>query len=175
MKVQSSETTYKAKYFQIKKKTFERNGKTFTKDFIERNPVVMIIPYTTDGQIYLESQYRDAHARTGIEVIAGNMEAPFDPLENAKRELKEEAGLTAAKWKLIAQWEISPNMKAPLYIYAATDLTEGEQELDIDEEIDIVKMPIEEAIKRVMDGTMDIAVEITPLLFFEKLWKEGKL
>lgn len=175
MKILSTEVTYTAKYFKINRKTLERNGKTFTKDFIERVPVVMIIPYTADGQVYLESQYRDAHKRKCIEVIAGHMEEPFDPLENAKRELEEETGLTAKKWKLIAQWEQTPNMNAPLYIFAATDLTHGEQRLDADEEIEVVKMPVAEAVQQIVDGTMDIALEIAPLLFFEKLWKEGEI
>lgn len=175
MKILKTEVVYTAKYFKINKRTIERDGNTYTKDFIERNPVVMIIPYTADGHIYLESQYRDALQTTCIEVVAGNMEAPFDPLENAKRELLEETGLTAKTWKLIGTWELSPNMISPLYIFTATDLTEGEQVLDSDEEIEVIKLPLEKILKKIQNGEINISSQIAVLLYFIDMWKDKKI
>ncbi|MGH9856848.1 MAG: hypothetical protein ACRD4B_03290, partial [Acidobacteriota bacterium] len=81
MKIQKQEIVYQSKYFRIRQATFERHGKTFTKDFFEKNATVLVIPYTSTGQIYLESQYRDAFEREILEIVAGTVEAGGDPLE----------------------------------------------------------------------------------------------
>lgn len=175
MKIQKTEEVYQAKYFSVERNTIERNGHIFIKDFIVRNPVVMIIPYTVDGYLYIESQYRDALQRTCLEVVAGNIEGNTDPLENAKRELREETGLTAKTWKLIATWELSPNMRSPQYIFAATGLTQGESALEIDEAIETIKLSFEDVEQKIDTGEIAIASHVGVLLFFLRLWKEGKL
>src|SRR5579863_6374429 len=129
MKILSSKTVFTSKYFKVNQKIIERNGKTFTKDFIEKNPTVLVIPYTSTNEIYIESQFRASLERIVLEVVAGNIETGDDPLESAKRELKEEAGLTAKKWKKIAEWNLSANMYSKIHVFAATDLEEGEQKL----------------------------------------------
>ena len=55
----SDKVVYQAKYFRVKKMELERNGKKFTKEYIERAPSVFIIPYTSSNEIYLEYQYRE--------------------------------------------------------------------------------------------------------------------
>src|SRR6266404_8746285 len=141
MKILSTKTVYTSKYFKIAQKVVENNGKIFTKDFIEKNPVVLIIPHIED-EVYIESQFRSALGKKVLELVAGNMEANEDPLEAAKRELLEEAGLTAKKWKKLHVWNLSANTTAVIHLFAATELEQGEQNLDFDEEIEIMKMPI---------------------------------
>lgn len=175
MKVLSTQTVYTSKYFKINKNVLERNGKTFTKDFIERNPVVIIIPYTANYEIYMESQFRDALNATSLEIVAGTIEEGGDSLETAKRELHEEAGLTAKTWKKIAEWDLSVNMNAKIHFFTATDLEEGEQHLDFDEEITIIKMPLEKVMEKIASGEIIGASHIAALLLFDRLRKEGKL
>jgi ADP-ribose pyrophosphatase len=175
MKILSTKTIFTSKYFKINQKVIERNGKTFTKDFIERNPVVMIIPYTKDNEVYIESQFRDALNRMSFELVAGNIEGSDDPLESAKRELKEEAGLSAKTWKKLYEWDLSASMNAKIHLFAATDLEESEQHLDADEEITVLKMPLVDALKKVEDGEMVTASHLAALLLFDRLRKEGKL
>jgi ADP-ribose pyrophosphatase len=171
----SSKTVYQAKYFHITQKQIERNGKTFTKDFIERNPSVLVLPINDQEEFYLESQFRDAFGKTLLEVVSGNMEHEGNPLETAKRELLEEAGLTAAIWEQIAKWELSVNMNAPLYIFAAKGITEGKQQLDNDEVIDIIKMPFEEAVQKAVSGEILASAHIAAILLYDKLKNEGKV
>ena len=142
MKILSEEIIYTARYFKIFKRTFERSGKTFTKEFIERSEVVLIIPYTQNDEIYIESQYRDALGERLLEVVAGQIEVGDEPLETAKKELKEEAGLTARTWHKLGVWNLSVNMKAKIHVFAATDLEEGERALEEDEDIDILKLSL---------------------------------
>jgi ADP-ribose diphosphatase len=174
-KILSSKTVFTSKFFKVINKNIERNGKRFSKDLIEKNPIVLIIPYTADNEIYIESQYRDAFGGLSLEVVAGTIENNDDPLDTAKRELEEEAGLSAKSWKKIAQWQISSNMNAVAHFFIATDLKEGKQHLDEDEEITILKLPFEEVLKKVENGEMKVAYHIAALLLFDRLRKEGKI
>lgn len=171
----SDTTVFQAKYFRVRKIDIERNGKQFTKDFIERAPVVFILPYTKDGEVYIEYQYRDVFRKWIYEMISGTMEEGDDPLEAAKRELSEETGLTAKKWQKIAMWDLSVNMFAKIHVYAVTDLQEGEPHLDEDEAIKTIKMPLEKALEKIDSGEISAASHIAVLLLFAKLRKEGKL
>ncbi len=175
MKILSTKTVYISKYFKIAQKVVENNGKKFTKDFIEKSPVVLIIPYTEKDEVYIESQFRSALGKKVLELVAGNMEANEDPLEAAKRELLEEAGLTAKKWKKLHVWNLSANITAVIHLFAATDLEIGEQNLDFDEEIEIMKMPIKKALEKIENGEIIISSQIAALLLFDRLRKEGKL
>ncbi len=175
MKVLSSKTVYSSKYFRIQQEQIERDGRTFTKDFIERNAVTIIIPYTADNEIYMESQFRDALGERSLEIVAGHVEEGEEPLETAKKELKEEAGLTAKTWHTLGLWDLNINMRAKVHVYAATDLTEGETALEEDEDITIVKMPLDEVIKKVEEGKVRAASHIAALLLFKKMREEGKL
>lgn len=175
MKVVSTKTVFTSKYFKINQSIIERTGKTFTKDFIEKNPCVMVIPYTEKNEIYVTSQFRDSLNQVTLELVAGNIEKNDDPLESAKRELKEEAGLIARTWKKLYEWELVGSMKAKFYVFAATDLEEGEQQLDFDEEITIMKLPLEKILQKIENAEINIASHIAGLLLFDRLRKEGKL
>ncbi len=174
MSVLSTKTVYTAKYFKVVQKEVKRNGKIFTKDFVERTPTVFIIPYTKD-EIYIESQYRDAFEKKFLEVVAGKIEGDDDPLETAKRELLEEAGLVAKKWVKIAEWELSANMQSKVLVFVATELEEHKQQLDLDEEIEIIKLPIHKVLQKIDEGEIKISTSIAALLLFDRLKKEGKL
>ncbi|MGI8419947.1 MAG: NUDIX domain-containing protein [Candidatus Levyibacteriota bacterium] len=175
MKVISKQEVYKAKYFRITKVELEKNGKKFTKEFIERNSTVFILPIAADGTLHMISQHRDAFNKTLLEVVAGTMEEGADPLETAKRELSEETGLTAKNWKQIAQWELSVNMNSPMYVFVATDLKEGEAHLDEDEEITNVTLSLDEAIKKVVSGEIIASSHVACLLLYRMLREEGML
>lgn len=174
MKILSTNIIFASKYFKVNQKRIERHGKTFTKDFIERNPTVLILPYTAND-IYIESQYRDAFGHTSLEVVGGTIEEGDDPLVTAQRELREETGLVAKTWKKLYEWNLSANMLAKIYIFAATDLVEGEQHLDSDEEITLLKLPVVEVIKKIEDGEITVTSHIAALLLFDRLQKGGKL
>jgi ADP-ribose pyrophosphatase len=173
-KVISSKNVFSSKNFTVLQKVIERNNKTFTKDIIERKSNVLIIPYT-ENEMYIEEQYRDALEKVTLEIVQGTIETDEDLLESAKRELHEETGLTAKKWTKIADWDLSAIMKMKLHVFAATDLEEGKQQLDFDEEIKITKLPIEEVINKIEKGEIITASHIAAILLFDRLRKEGKL
>ena len=113
--------------------------------------------------------------KVALEVVAGTIEDNGNPLETAKRELKEETGLTAKNWKFLGKIHMSANMSAVAHIFIARELTQGKPQLDDDEEISVVKMPFEEAVEKVISGEIDIASNIAAILLFDKLRKESKI
>ncbi|HWY79883.1 MAG TPA: NUDIX hydrolase [Candidatus Sulfotelmatobacter sp.] len=175
MKILSIKTVFTSKYFRIKHIDIDRNGKHFSKDFVDRDPVVFVIPYTASNEIYLESQYRDALQEMTLEVVAGSIEDTEDPLTAAMRELKEETGFIAKKWDKIAEWNTSSNTVAKMHLFAATDLEKGKKNLDDDEEISLIKLPLETILEKIENGELTIATHIAALAIFDRFRKEGKL
>jgi 8-oxo-dGTP pyrophosphatase MutT (NUDIX family) len=170
-KILSRKTTFKSKYFYIDKVNLDIKGNKITKDIIIKNPSVFILPLTKDNQIYLVKQYRDALQSESLEVIAGNAEksTETDMLRNAKRELKEETGLTAKKWKKIATLNFAANMTAYAHIYLAQDLKTGTATPDPDEEIQTLKMPLSETVAKIIKGEIVNSPSISALLLLDKL------
>ncbi len=173
-KILSRETAFKSKYFQVDKVTIERGGRKFTKDILSRTPTVIILPVNSKDEIYLVSQYRDSMQERLLEVVAGHMEKGELPLEAAKKELHEETGLTAKTWKQLSTFYVSANMDAIVHIFYATDLTEGKQDLDEDEDIEIVKIPFVKALEKIDTGGIRVSSNIASLLLLDRWRKEAE-
>ena len=174
-KILSKKTVYQSKYFQVNQVAIEREGKQFTKDIIERRSSVMILPLTENNEIYILSQYRDALQKVILELIAGNMDTISSPLANAKRELQEEGGFIAKTWKQLATFHMSANLVGELHVFVATDLEQAEKNPDEDEAIEVIKMPLQEALEKVEQGEIRVSSNVASLLLLDKLQKEGKI
>ena len=89
----------------------------------------------------------------------------IDPLISAKRELKEETGLTANNWQELMQLHTSNSVTDERgFIYVARDLIEGETEFEETEELLIQKLSLEEAVERALSGEITDAVSVAGLL-----------
>ena len=89
----------------------------------------------------------------------------IDPLISAQRELKEETGLTANSWQELMSLHTSNSITDERgIIYLARDLIEGETEFEETEDIQIIKLPLEEAIERVLQGEITDAISVAGLL-----------
>jgi len=174
-KILSTKTVYQSRTFKVDTVEIERNGKVFTKDIITRSPHVMILPLTKENELYMIREYRDVYQKTLLEVVAGYIEDNEDPLVGAKRELQEETGLTANNWKQLTTIHTSANMNSTIHVFLAKDLTEGPSHQEEDEDIALIKMPFEEAVKKVFDGEIFISAYISSILLLDKLMKEGKV
>lgn len=119
---------------------------------------------TPQNEIYLASQYRHALEKQSLELIAGTLDDGEYPIRAAKRELHEEAGISAKNWQHIAHWHMSSNMGALIDVYLATDLTIGQPHQDDEENIKIIKLPFNEAVTKVLSGEIDIAPHAAAIL-----------
>jgi ADP-ribose pyrophosphatase len=174
-KIISSEEVFRSRNFRIEKRVIERKGKQITKDFIISSPTVFILPVTKNKEIYLENQSRDAYEKRMLEVVAGHAEPGEDFLDAAKRELREEAGITAENWYKMALLHPSANIKADIHIFACWDLKIGEAHLDEDEDIEIVKMPLSEALEKAYRGELEIGTHHAALYMLDRLIREKKI
>lgn len=130
------------------------DGGTAEREIIRHIGAVCIVPVTDDGKIILEKQYRYAIGQVIIEIPAGKLDrADEDPLEAAKRELKEETGYTARNWKKLGIfYPAAAYSDERITMFLATGLEKGERKLDRDEFLDYFEMPLKEAYERVMSG-----------------------
>ena len=89
----------------------------------------------------------------------------INPLESAKRELKEETGLIADDWRELMKLHTSNSITDERgLIYVARSLTQGETEFEETEDLLIQKLPLEEAIERVLNGEITDAISVAGLL-----------
>src|SRR5215471_6206119 len=114
-----------------------------------------------DGTVALVRQWRYPLGRYSLEISAGRIERGQSPQETAERELEEELGLRSGKLEKIAEFNVAPGYcEERIYVYLATELQTSAQNLDEDEEIDLVRMPLSEALERVRSGDIDDAKSI---------------
>lgn len=130
------------------------NGEHSTREYIKHNGTVAVLPLDSDGNVYLVEQYRYPFGKVLTEIPAGKLDSPNeDHLEAAKRELREETGLTSDKITYLGEFIGSAAIIGEtIYIYLAEELKSGEQDLDDDEFLNVFKMPLSELVGKVMSG-----------------------
>ncbi len=130
------------------------NGNTAIREVCLHLGAVAIIPLLPDGRVIMERQYRYAHGRTFFEIPAGKLDsADEDPLEAAKRELREETGAVAGKITYLGRIDTTPALiNEKVHLYLAEDLTFGERELDEDEFLETEAVPLNTLVDMVMSG-----------------------
>jgi 8-oxo-dGTP pyrophosphatase MutT (NUDIX family) len=140
-------------------------GKIFFK-----NKALGIIPLDQEGNTWLVGQYRYTLDEYSWEIPMGGGPLGQDILESAKRELKEETGLIAKKWEKIMRIHTTNSVTDEEgFVFLAEDLTQGETEFEETEQLQILKLPLTEAIQKVMDGEITDAISIAGLLKVARL------
>ncbi len=177
-KILSEKETFKAENaFTVKKLQLELpNGKKIVHYIAQRVPAISVFPLTEKYELYLISEYRYLLKKTVLEAVAGRVDKGENFLSAAKRELKEEAGITASICEELTRIELSSSFfRATQRLFLAKDLEISGQELEEDETIEVVKIPLEEAVKKVMSGEIETAATIIGILMLDKLRREKKL
>lgn len=130
------------------------NGGESVREYVKHLGAVCVIPITEKGEVILERQYRYAVGETLVEIPAGKLDsADEDPLEAAKRELREETGAVADEMIDMGVYYGSPAiMGEKIRMYMARGLRFGENDLDKDEFLEVFKLPLDEAVEMVLRG-----------------------
>ena len=130
-----------------------------------RNRAVAIIPLDDDGNTWLVGQERYTLGEYSWELPMGGAPLDENPLAAARRELKEETGLSAVQWSELMQLHTSNSITDEVgYVYVATELTEGETDFEETEDLAIRKLPLQEAVQMVIDGAITDAISAAALL-----------
>lgn len=131
------------------------NGVTVDLETIRHPGAAAVVPIKSDGTVVLIRQFRHAAGGFIYEIPAGKLHPGEDPLNCASRELEEEVGYRASSFELLSSIFTAPGFADEvIHVYKATGLTKGRQQLDRDEVLEIVEMPLEQAIERIQDGTI---------------------
>lgn len=131
-----------------------------------KNLAVGIVPVDQDGNTYLVGQFRYTLNTWSWEIPEGGCPIGNDPLEGAKRELREETGLTAKRWKLLQRVHLSNSISDEEgLIYLAEDLSPGPNALDDTEaDLKVMKLPLIKAIEMVTAGEITDSLSVIGLL-----------
>ena len=136
------------------------------REIIEHNGAVAIVPIKENGNVVMVEQYRYASGMTVLEIPAGKIDkGETDPAQVAARELREETGYTAENVIYLGKINTSvAYSEEVIHIYAMTGLSEGEQQLDDDEAINVVEYPFAEACSMAAGGRFIDAKTVAGLL-----------
>ena len=140
------------------------NGATIDLETIRHPGAAAVVPVKDDGTVVLIRQFRHAAGGFIYEIPAGKLHPGEDPLHCASRELEEEVGYRASSFELLSSIFTAPGFADEvIHLYKATGLTKGRQQLDQDEVLDIIEMPLAEAVNKIEDGTIRDAKTIVGL------------
>ena len=149
--------------------TTAANGTEVRRDVVKHPGAVVILPVHADGRVVLLRNKRWVVEDTLWELPAGTLE-PGEPLEAAaRRELQEETGYTAERWRSLGFLYASPGvLDEKLHLFVAEGLTAGPQMLEADEELTHHTLDLSEAVAMCLRGEIRDAKTITALLLLEK-------
>ena len=147
------------------------NGKTASREVIRHIGAVCIIPVTDDNQVYVERQFRYPINQVITEIPAGKLDYKDENrLDAAKRELREETGLSAEKWTELGDFfPAAAYCDERITMYLAQGLSMGETDLDDDEFIDIQLVPLKQLVEEVMSGKIKDSKTQIAILKADKL------
>ena len=123
-----------------------------------------VVPIDDKGYTWLVGQYRYPLKRYSWEIPEGGGPHDQDPQETARRELLEETGLTATRWNDLGTIHLSNCVTDEVcYLYLARDLSEGSACPDPEEQLQVRRLPLTDAMAMVDDRTITDAVSILAL------------
>lgn len=152
------------------------NGRSAPREIVVHRGAAAVVPVFEDGTTLLVRQHRVSVDRVTLEIPAGKLDhAGEDPLACAVRELAEETGLRAERMTPLTSVLTTPGFcTEQIGIYLAEGLSQGETHPDEDEFLDLVRLPLEEAVERVMRGELRDGKTICGLLMAREVLARRK-
>ncbi len=171
--VLSSEVVYEGKLFRVlRDKLIEPGGRHSERDVIRHHGSVVILAIDKakskrDPWIVMERQYRHAAGQFLWELPAGKLDAGEDALAGAQRELAEETGYSARKWKPLVEYYASPGfLGESMKVFVAEGLVAGNAHPEDDEQIDFRLVKLSEVLKMIDKGAILDGKTLTTVLLY---------
>jgi len=172
----SSKVVFECPLFKVRHdKLIEPGGKHSERDVIRHNGSVVILALDhskskKDPWIVIERQYRHAANQFLWELPAGKLEAGEDPVAGAQRELEEETGYQAKKWRPLVEYYASPGfLGESMLVFLAEGLIPGHAHPEDDEEIEIRLVKLSDVLKMIEKGAILDGKTLTSVLLYARL------
>lgn len=169
----SRQVIYRGKKIQLVQDTAAGpDGLHVQRDIVLHPGAVAILPLLDAGRICLLRNYRASVGNTLIEIPAGTLEPGESPDSAGPRELAEETGYTAGRWRKLAEFYPSPGiLSEKMYLYLAEDLTAGPMRPEPDETLEPFVASWEQALNWTLDGTIKDAKTLVAVMLWDRLRK----
>jgi ADP-ribose pyrophosphatase len=171
----SSEVVFQGSLFRVlHDKIVEPSGKHNERDVIRHNGSVVILAIDSskskkDPWIVIERQYRHAANQYLWELPAGKLDAGEDPLAGAQRELAEETGYAARKWRPLVEYYASPGfLGESMKVFVAEGLVPGDAHPEEDEEIEFRLVRLSDVLKMIDKGAIKDGKTLTSVLLYAR-------
>jgi ADP-ribose pyrophosphatase len=177
--VLSSKTVYKGPAFSVSSdRVREPNGVVARRDVVRHSGSAVILAVDDsrpDPRILLERQYRYAADAYLWELPAGRVDPGEKPLAGAKRELLEETGFKAKRWRKMVRYFASPGFLGEfMQVFIAEGLTLGEAQPEYDEQIEIEMVPLSRLITMIEEGKIHDGKTLISVMLYARLRSAAK-
>ncbi len=179
--VLSSETVFQCALFRVQHvKIFEPGGRRNERDVIRHNGSVVILAVDNSQSkknpwIVMERQYRHAANQYLWELPAGKIDAGEEALAAGKRELIEETGYRARKWRPLVEYYASPGfLGESMKVFLAEDLKAGDAQPEEDEEIELRLVKLNDVLKMIDKGAILDGKTLTSVLLYVRMLDKQK-
>jgi len=174
----SSRTVYRGPVFWVTTDQVEEPSGVRARRDLVHHPGSVVVMAVDDSastpRILLERQYRHAAKDFLWELVAGSIDPGESELKAAQRELLEETGYTASRWRRILRFYASPGFVAEtMAVYLATGLRAGKAQPEADEVIHTRMVPLPTAVKMILRGTIRDAKTISSVLWLDHVARTG--
>ena len=160
----ASEDVYRGRIFTVTLDTVREEGREHKREVVRHPGSAAIVAVHDDNTVSLVRQYRHPTVKYLLEIPAGSRGDFEPPEECAARELEEELGLVAEGWEKLSEFFVSPGFCGEkMWVYLATDLTETKPNPEDDEQLEIVRLPVERALEMIEAGEIEDAKTIIGL------------
>jgi ADP-ribose diphosphatase len=140
------------------------NGLKVEHEVVHHPGAAAVVAVDAQGEVTLLRQYRHAVGGFIWEIPAGTLAAGEAPDACARRELREETGLTAAAWTALGSIVTTPGFcDERIHLFLARELSNGHPTLDHDEVLTVTRMPLQRALEMVRTGELEDAKSIAGL------------
>jgi ADP-ribose pyrophosphatase len=164
-RVIDSEIVFRGRVIEVAVDTVSEAQISYKREVVHHPGSAVIVPVFDDGTIGLVRQYRHPAVRYLLELPAGTLRRGEVPEEGAARELEEELGLVCGRMEKLSEFFVSPGfLEEKMWIYLATQLTETQQQLEDDELIEVVRLPLSQALNMITTGELEDAKTIIGLM-----------
>ncbi len=178
-KKMSSQAIFDGEVLHVRRDTVTLpDGQTGVREHILHVGAVAILALTQHNEVILEKQYRYPFDAILTEIPAGKLNSrDEDPLSAARRELAEETGVSAKKWRNLGDFYGSPAILGErLQLFLAEELSYGQTHTDADEFLEVFRMPLSELVEKILRGDIpDGKTQTAALRAYEMLRREGRL